>query len=192
MKKIGVFIADDHSIIRIGLKTLLRYAKDIETVGEAANGRDAVRLTADCRPDGVEATRLIKAQSPGAKVLLLTSYGDSVDVANAVTAGASGAIMKDTPNEELPGIIRRIAAGEKVFSSEIVQSIKSAPPTLSERKREILRLVAKGFTSANIAKMLKISKYAVDQHLSATCEKLGASSRTEAVTIAINCDIIKT
>jgi two-component system response regulator DesR len=100
--------------------------------------------------------------------------------------------MKDTPNEELPGIIRRIAAGEKVFSSEIVQSIKSAPPALSERKREILRLVAKGFTSANIAKMLKISKYAVDQHLSATCEKLGASSRAEAVSIAINCNMIKT
>ena len=204
MKKISVFIADDHSIIRIGLKTLLRYAKDIETVGEAANGRDAVQLAATCRPDvaimdlkmpimdGVEATRLIKAQTPETKVLLLTSYGDLVDVANAVTAGASGAIMKDTPNEELPGIIRRIAAGEKVFSSEIVQSIKSAPPTLSERKREILRLVAKGFTSANIAKMLKISKYAVDQHLSATCEKLGASSRTEAVSIAINRNMIKT
>ena len=204
MKKISVFVADDHSIIRIGLKTLLRYAKDIETVGEAANGRDAVQLAATCRPDvaimdlkmpimdGVEATRLIKAQTPETKVLLLTSYGDSADVANAIAAGASGAIMKDTPNEELPRIIRRIAAGEKVFSSEIVQSIKSAPPSLSERKREILRLVAKGFTSANIAKMLKISKYAVVLHLSVTCDKIGASSRTEAVSIAINRNMIKT
>ena len=202
MKKLKVLIADNHALLRLGLKALFRLEQDFIVVGEAANGQEAVRLACDTHPDvvvmdlmmpmmgGVEATRQIKAQLPKTKVVLLTSYGNSADIANAVAAGASGALMKDTPNDELPGLERRVAAGEKIFSSEIEQSIKDTPPPLTDRQKEILQYVANGCTSANIAKLLNISPDAVNQHITLACAKLGATTRAEAISIASHRHII--
>ena len=202
MKKLKVLIADDHSLLRLGLKALFRIARDFSVVGEAANGQEAVRLACDTHPDvvlmdlmmpvmgGVEATRQIKERLPDTKVMLLTSYGNSADIASAVAAGASGALMKDTPNDELPGLVRRVAAGEKVFSPEIEQSIQDTPPPLTDRQKEILQYVANGCTSANIAKFLNISPDAVNQHITLACTKLGAATRAEAISIAFHRHII--
>ena len=202
MKKTRVFIADDHSLLRLGLKALFRYEKDFVVVGEAANGQEAVRLAAETSPDvvlmdlmmpvmnGVEATRRIKEQLPGTKVLLLTSYGNAADIASAVEAGASGALMKDTSNDKLPGLVRKVAAGESVFSPEIEQSLRDTPPPLTSRQKEILRFVAKGCTSADIANILGISIDAVNQHMTLACSKLGAANRSEAVAITMHRHIL--
>ena len=202
MKKISILIVDDHALIRRGLNDLFRFEKDFEVAGEAENGQEAVRLVSETKPDvvimdmmmpvmdGVDATRRIKALHPDVKVLLLTSYGDSADIANAVAAGASGALMKDTPNDDLPAIVRRVAEGGSVFSSEIEASMKDMPPPLTDRQREMIGLVSKGFTSAEIAQLLKISPDAVNQHLALVCSKLGASNRSEAVAIAMRRHLI--
>ena len=202
-QKLKIFIADDHSLLRLGLKALFKFEKDFVVVGEAANGGDAVRLVVETKPDivimdlmmpvmdGVEATRRIKARCSATKVLLLTSYGNSADIANAMAAGASGALMKDTPNDELPELVRRVAAGETVFSREIEQSMKDAPPPLTDRQREILQYVSKGCTSSDIGEMLGISTDAVNQHITLVCEKLDASNRSEAVAIAIRRHLLK-
>ena len=204
MKKIRVLIADDHALIRRGLADLLRFEKDFIVVGEAVNGREAVQLALETKPDvivmdlmmpvmdGVEATQKAKAALPETKVVLLTSYGNSADVANAVAAGASGALLKDTPNDDLPELVRRVAAGERVFSPEIEASMKDLPPPLTDRQREVLQLVAKGLTSADIARLLGISADAVNQHLTLVCERLDASNRSEAVAIAVGRHLIRT
>ena len=201
--KIKVLIVDDHALIRRGLADLLRFEKDFSVVGEAANGKEAVKLSVETSPDvvvmdmmmpvmgGVEATRQIMSRLPAVKVLLLTSYGNSADIAEALAAGASGALTKDTPNDELPCIVRRIAAGDRVFSREIEASLKDLPPPLTDRQREMIELVSKGLTSADIAKLLGISADAVNQHLTLVCTKLGASNRSEAVAIAISRHLIK-
>ena len=126
-----------------------------------------------------------------AKVLLLTSYGNSADIANAIAAGASGALMKDTSNDELPGLVRRVASGETVFSREIEMSMKDSPPPLTDKQRDILQYVANGLTSADIARLLGISADAVNQHLTLVCQKLEASNRIEAVAIAISRHLLK-
>ena len=99
--------------------------------------------------------------------------------------------MKDTPNDELPGLVRKVAAGETVFSREIEISMKDAPPPLTDRQREILQYVSKGCTSADIGKMLGISTDAVNQHLTLVCSKLGAANRSEAVAIALSRHLLK-
>ena len=202
MKKLKVLIADDHALLRLGLKALFRLERDFIVVGEAANGQEAVRLACDTHPDvvvmdlmmpvmgGVEATRQIKAQLPETKVVLLTSYGNSADIANAVSVGASGALMKDTPNDELPKLVRMIADGKTVFSPEIEQGLQDAPPPLTDRQKEILQFVANGCTSADIGKLLSISTDAVNQHITIACSKLGAANRSEAVAIAAHRGIL--
>jgi DNA-binding NarL/FixJ family response regulator len=201
--KIKALIVDDHALIRRGLADLLRFEKDFSVVGEASNGQEAVARAEATGPDvvvmdmmmpvmgGVEATRQILAKVPAAKVLLLTSYGNSADIAAAVAAGAAGALTKDTPNDELPGILRRVVAGERVFSREIEASLKELPPPLTDRQREMIELVSKGLTSADIAKLLGISADAVNQHLTLVCSKLGASNRSEAVAIAMSRHLIR-
>ncbi len=204
MKKLKILIADNHSLLRLGLMALFKYEKDFTVVGEATNGEEAVRLVAERRPDivvmdlmmpvmdGVEATRRIIKDFPETKVMLLTSYGNSADIAAALAAGATGALMKDTSNDELPSLIRRIAGGETILSPEIEQSMRDTPPPLTDRQREILQFVSKGCTSADIGKMLHISPTAVNQHLTLVCAKLGAANRSEAVAIALRRQLLKT
>lgn len=204
MKKIKVLIADDHALLRLGLTALLRHETDIAVIGEACDGEEAVRLAVELQPDiiimdlampimsGLDATRRILANSPaGPKILILTSFGDSAEIGTAVAAGASGALLKDAPNEQLPQIIRRIAKGEQVFSPEIERGLSDLPPNLTDRQLEILSMTSRGYTSPEIAKLLKISADAVNQHLTIVCDKLGAATRTEAVAIALRKHLLK-
>jgi len=204
-QSIKILIADDHTLLRRGLATLLGFNKDIAVVGDAKNGEEAVKAAIKLKPDvvvmdlsmpvmdGVEATRQIREALPETHVLILTSYSTSVDVARAMAAGASGAFVKDAEDERLVDAIRTVAAGGTAFSPEIESLIRSDPhpPELTERQRKILDATSKGLASDQIADRLGISTYAVNQHLDAIRRKLGAQSRTEAVAIAIRKQFLK-
>ena len=143
--------------------------------------------------DGVEATRRIREALPSTRVLILTTYSTSVDVARAMKAGASGAFVKDADDDRLIEAIHKVAAGETAFSPEIESMLESEPhpPALTERQQNILEATSRGLSSEQIAAKLDISTYAVNQHIDAVRRKLGAQSRTEAVAIAIKKHLLK-
>ena len=204
MKK-KVLIVDDHSLVRLGLSALLGYQSDMEVAGEAEDGEEAVHMACKVRPDvivmdlmmpgvdGVEATRRIREKLPDSHILILTTFGTSADVARAIAAGASGAIMKDTSNEDLLNAIRTVAEGGKVFSPEIEQHVKeySVSPDLTQRQMEILHSVTRGLSNPDIAKQFDITVDGVKAHLSAIFAKLGAANRSEAITIALRRHLLK-
>ena len=202
--KTRILIVDDHALIRRGLADLLRYEKDLAVVGEASDGEAAVAVATELKPDvvvmdlmmpvmdGVEATRRIKAVLPEAKILILTTFGTSVDVARAIAAGASGAIMKDASMEDQLNAIRTVASGDKVLSPEIEKAVQEEPlPEFTERQQLILESIARGLTNKDIANMLDISSDAVKQHFAAICAKLGAANRAEAVNVAHRKHLLK-
>ena len=202
--KTRILIVDDHALIRRGLADLLRYEKDLAVVGEASDGESAIAAAAELKPDvvvmdlmmpvmdGVEATRRIKESLPDSKILILTTFGTSVDVARAIAAGASGAIMKDASMEEQLTAIRTVASGAKVLSPEIAKVVQESPmPEFTERQLVILESTARGLTNKDIATMLEISVDAVKQHLAAICAKLNAANRVEAVAIALQKHLLK-
>jgi len=204
MKSIRILLADDHSLLRMGLSALLGHQPGLQVVGEVANGKEAVEATGRLRPDvvvmdlmmpvldGVEATRRIRAAAPSVCVLILTSFGTSTDLARAVEAGASGAVVKDAPNDELLAAIRTVAAGGTHFSPEIRQTVDETKRTiLSPRQLEILNAVMRGFTNRDIANQLGVSSDCVKQHLNAVFQKIGAANRTEAVSIALRKQLLK-
>ena len=205
MDKIRVLVADDHAIVRTGLVSLLSRASDIEVVGEANDGAAAVakatRLLPDVvvmdlvmpKQDGVAATAELRRKHPDMKILILTSFGTSEDIAKALDAGASGALLKNVPNTEIVAAIRRIAAGKHVISPEIEHMIENDPPvpTLSPRQREILESITRGLTNAQIALQFDISPESVKTHIAKLFEKLGAASRSEAVSIALRRHLLK-
>jgi NarL family two-component system response regulator LiaR len=205
MKKIKILVADDHALLRVGLNTMLNAQPDMTVVGEAGNGRDAVSRAKELKPDvvimdlmmpkldGAEATRQIVESLPETKVVILTSYGTSVDIVRAISYGAVGAQMKGSPIDAIIKAIRTINSGGKAIAAEILRFLKEDPtPTdLSKRQREVLLGVAGGKTSDQIADELGISVSAVKQHITAACEKLGASSRAEAAAIALKKHLIK-
>ena len=205
MKKIKILVADDHAFLRVGLNTMLNAQPDMAVVGEAGNGRDAVARAKELRPDvvvmdlimpkldGAEATRQIVEVLPDTKIVILTSYGTSSDLVRAITNGAVGAQMKGSPVETLLKAIRVVASGGKAIAGEIQRFLRedTAPTDLSKRQREVLIGVSQGRTSDQIAVELGISVSAVKQHITAACEKLGASSRAEAVTIAMRRNLLK-
>ena len=206
MKKIKILVADDHALLRVGLNTMLNTQPDMVVVGEASNGRDAVVRAKELRPDvvvmdlmmpkldGAEATRQIVESLPDVKIIILTSYGTSADLARAMANGAVGAQMKGSPIDEIIKAIRTVAAGEKAISADIQRFLKedSTPTDLSKRQREVLQGVANGQTSDQIADSLGISVSAVKQHIAAACEKLGAASRSEAAAIATRKNLLNT
>ena len=199
MGTIKVLIADDHSVVRMGLASLLGTAKDIEIVGEAIDGADAVRKALKLCPDvvvmdlvmprksGVAATEEIHAAAPEIKILILTTFGTSDDITRALKVGATGAIMKSASNRELLATVHAVAAGRQTISTEIAGLIKNDPPLpeLSQRQREILDAISRGLTNKEIAKMLDISLESVKSHIKVILEKLDAASRTEAASIAL-------
>ena len=202
--KTRILIVDDHALIRRGLADLLRYEKDLAVVGEASDGEAAVAVATELKPDvvvmdlmmpvmdGVEATQRIKTALPEAKILILTTFGTSVDVARAIAAGASGAIMKDASMEDQLHAIRTVASGGKVLSPEIEKTVHEEPlPEFTKRQLVILESAARGLTNKDIANMLDISPDAVKQHLAAICSKLGAANRVEAIAIAIRKHLLK-
>ena len=205
MKKSRILIVDDHALLRHGLMSIIQYQKDMEVVGEAENGNLAVQLAKTLQPDlvvmdlvmpvmdGVEATRLIKAASPQTKILILTTFGTSADISRALEVGATGAVMKDTPDDKLLSTMRRIVKGENILSPEIEHMIKNEPetPKLTERQLDILNLLARGFTNRDIAAQLGLKPSGVRVHIDAILSKLYAATRTEAVAIAIRRHLLK-
>ena len=215
MNKIRILLADDHSIMRVGLASLLSREKDMTVVGEAENGEEAVDKTRELKPDvvvmdlmmpglsGAEATRLITSGEPGEaeagaaarpRVLVFTSYGTSADLARAVMNGASGALLKNAPTRDLPQAIRKVFAGEKVLSKEIQALVDeaSSTPRLTERQLHMLELAARGFTNQEIADQIGVSLITVKKQFSDTFVRLNVSNRSEAIGLAIQRHIIRT
>ena len=205
MKPVSVLLVDDHALIRRGLTDLIRYESDLNVAGEASNGQEAVEAARKLNPDvivmdlmmpemdGVEATRRIKAERPDSRILILTTFGTSADVARAMAAGASGAIMKDAETDDQLAAIRAVAAGGKAFSPGIEKALNELQPTpdLTDRQLLILESVTRGLTNRDIARMLDISTDAVKQHLAAVFSKLGAANRSEAISIALRTHLLK-
>ena len=202
--KIGILFADDHQIVREGFVRLVGREADMKIVGEAENGLEAVRLAIGLKPDvtvldlrmplkdGATAAAEILAARPDAKIMLLTSFATAAEVKAAIDAGVMGAVVKDCTSETLIDAIRRIVRGEKFISQEIADTLakQNIAPAISERQREILRLVAKGFNNDEIAERIGISRHGVKAHLAIAFERLGVSSRTEAASMAISLGII--
>jgi DNA-binding NarL/FixJ family response regulator len=204
-----VIICDDQAIVRDGLMMLLKLEPDISVIGTAEEGASAVEMATRERPDlvlmdlkmpvmnGVEATRQIKARFPEVKVLVLTTYDDDEWVFDAIRAGASGYLLKDTPRDELIKAIRGTVTGRTFLDPSIagkvmeqVSSHQTQPATLitsklTERETEILRLIARGLSNADISGRLFLSEGTVRNHVSAILAKLGVSDRTQAAVIAI-------
>ena len=205
MNTIRILIADNHALLRHGLTMVFALHNDLSVVGEAKNGMEALKLAKTASPDviimdlsmpgmdGVEATRRIRQEVPSAKILILTTFGTSADVARALREGASGALVKDADDDELVKAIRNVAAGKQVFSREIKAMLKNEPepPELTERQQELLSSIVKGLASDAIAVNLGISAYSVNQQLDAIRKKLGAANRTEAVAIALRKHLLK-
>jgi DNA-binding NarL/FixJ family response regulator len=208
---IRVAVADDQALVRSGFAVLLRSAPDIEVVGEAANGREAVELARAARPDvvlmdirmpemdGLEATGLITADSPETRVLILTTFDLDEYVFQALRAGASGFLLKDTRPEELLAAVRVLADGEALLAPTITrrlieqfvaQPVAAVPqPTralesLTERELEVLSVVARGLSNAEIATELFMSHATAKTHVSRLLTKLDARDRAQLVMIA--------
>lgn len=205
MGKIKILVADDHAIVRVGLVTLLSRVPDFEIVGEAGNGAVAVSKALKLAPDvvvldlvmpkmdGVAATAALHEKLPNAKVLILTSFGTSEDISRALNAGAVGAILKNAANSELVSAIRRVAAGKRTISPEIENMLANDPPVpeLSPRQRDILESIMRGLTNNQIAMQFEISPESVKTHIAKLFEKIGAASRSEAVSIALRKQLLK-
>ena len=205
MKKTSVLLVDDHSVVRMGLAAIINIEEDLKVCGEAESGAEAVKLAREMRPDvvvmdfmmpgmdGAEATAAVLRASPESKVLVLTTYGTSVDIARALKCGATGAVTKNLSNEELADAIRATARGEKMLSAEIESSLSEAESDngLTTRQREVLDSITRGLSNDDIAGMLGISKVRVKQHLAALYQKLGAANRAEAVAIALRRQLLK-
>lgn len=208
-EQIRVLTVDDHEILRGGIRFLLLAFDDIEVVGEAHSGEEALRLCQSVRPDvvlmdimmsgmdGVEATEAIRARYPEVQVLALTSFYDTELVQRALRAGAIGYLLKGVSMDELANAIRMAKAGQPTLAAEAVQalvetaSVSSKPGSdLSEREREVLQLLADGLSNAEIADRLVVSVAAVKYHVSSILSKLGATNRTEAVTLAWQHDLL--
>ncbi len=205
---IRLLIADDHPVVRSGLRDMLSSQPDFEVVAEATNGLEAVALASRLRPqvvltdlampqmDGVTAIAQIKAQHQDIQILVLTSYDSDADILPAVEAGAIGYLLKDSPREELYGAIRAAAQGRPLLSSAVVARLmeRMRGPTeeaLSAREIEVLKLVAKGASNQEIANRLYITEATVKSHLIRIYGKLNVADRTAAVVKAMELGILR-
>jgi DNA-binding NarL/FixJ family response regulator len=205
---IRVVIADDHPIVRAGLVALVEAAGDIEVVGTASTGLDAVEIAAAHRPDvvlmdlrmpgldGDEATARIIAANPGTRVVILTTYESDDAILSAIEAGASGYLLKAAPEAELLAGLRAVAAGEVALAPGVAALLvkrAAAPPTgpvLSVRELEVLRLVAQGLSNRAIGEKLFLGEATVKTHLLHAFAKLEVSDRTRAVTRAMELGLL--
>ena len=204
-KRIKILIVDDHAIVRMGLTSTLETHPDLSVVGEADDGKSALKKTEELSPDvvlmdlmmpgmdGAEATAELHRRFPDMKILILTTYGSANGIASALNAGASGAVMKNIECSELADVIRAVIGGQTVVSPEIRKNLKSSPPIdeLTERQRQILTAMVDGRTDADIAAALKLSANSVRDHITAIYNKLGADNRAEAVAIALKKHLLK-
>lgn len=205
MAKIRVLVVDDHLVVRMGVAALLSAETDIDVVGEAKDGEEALRMALCLKPDvvlmdlvmprkdGIAATAELRARLPTTRVLILTSYSTSDGIAQALEAGASGAFMKSDENESLAHAIRAIHSGGRCIPSDVRRLMSDDPPIprLSPRQREILASITHGLSNDDIAKQLGISKGSVKTHILLLFQKLGAATRAEAVAIALRKRLMK-
>ena len=205
MSKLRILIADDHTLVRMGISALLSSQRDMAVVGQAANGAEAVSEALRLRPDivimdlmmpvkdGIAATGEIKRALPDTEVLVLTTYTTTDGIANALSSGARGAVFKSDANDELLTAIRAVADGQKFVSPAIKRLFASDPPAdpLSPRQSDILKGIVDGKSNTDIARDLGISPTVVRDHTSIIFEKLGVTNRIEAVTAALREQLLK-
>jgi two-component system response regulator NreC len=210
MKRIRILLADDHAVVRQGFKMILEAQSDMEIVGEAGNGRQAVELADQLKPDvvvmdvampelnGIEATRRIGQSAPHARVVALSMHKDSVYVREVLRAGARGYLLKDSGAGDLVSAVRAVARGEGYLSPTVSDAVlddyrkhvTNPIDLLSSREREVLQMLAEGKTNKEIAGVLNLSVYTVDAHRGRIMEKLNLHSINELVRFAVRNGLI--
>jgi DNA-binding NarL/FixJ family response regulator len=211
MKRIRILLADDHAVVRQGFKMILAAQPDMEIVGEAANGREAVELAQQLSPDvvvmdvsmpelnGIEATRRLASLVSRARVVALSMHKDSVYVREILRAGARGYLLKDSGAADLVAAIRAVASGESYLSPAVSNAVlddyrriaTNPIDLLTSREREVLQLLAEGKTNKEIANVLNLSVYTVDAHRGRIMEKLNLHSIGELVRFAVRNGLIE-
>jgi two-component system NarL family response regulator len=194
---IRVLIADDHPVVRAGLALMLKYERDMEPIAQAANGREAVELYAEHRPDvvlmdlrmpemdGVEAIEAIRGRHPQARIILLTTYETDEGIFRALRAGARAYLVKDAPCEEVLDTVRAVHAGERRITVGVKLAERAEYPELTERELDVLRALVKGKTNAEISAELFIAEGTVKFHVNHILAKLDVADRTHAVIVAL-------
>ncbi|WP_199422658.1 response regulator [Actinotalea solisilvae] len=204
---VRLLVADDHPVVRAGIVGLLAGEDDLEVVGEASDGAQAVELADALRPDvvlmdlrmpvldGAGATQQVVSRFPGVRVVVLTTYETDADILRAVEAGATGYLLKDTPRDDLVEAVRAAARGETVLAPSVarrlVQQVRRADERLTPRELEVLAGVARGGSNAQIGAELFIAEATVKTHLLRVFAKLGVDDRTRAVTVALERGILR-
>ncbi len=205
---VRVLITDDHSVVRQGLRMFLSLDPELEVVGEAANGEEALRMARDLSPDvvlmdlvmpvmdGISATGAIRSELPDVEVIALTSVLEDASVTGAVKAGAIGYLMKDTEAGELGRAIKAAAEGRVYLAPEaaarLMREVRTpeSPETLTERETEVLQLLARGKANKQIATSLYVTEKTVKAHVSSILAKLGVQSRTQAALYAVRAGLV--
>jgi NarL family two-component system response regulator LiaR len=209
---IRVLVADDHDMLRAGLATFLRVSRDLVLVGEASSGEEAVRLCGELTPDvvlmdlvmpgigGVRAIELVHQAQPGIRIVALSSFGEDQLVKAAMRAGATSYLLKNITAADLAAAIRATCAGLPTLAPEVAPALVEAASVtpqagpaleLTRREREVLALMVDGLSNVEIAGRLRVSPYTVKSHISSILGKLGVSSRTQAVSLALQHDLVR-
>jgi DNA-binding NarL/FixJ family response regulator len=204
-QKIRVFSVDDHPLLREGIAALIKIQPDMVLVGQAATGREAIQGFREHKPDvmlmdlrlpdlsGVDAMIAIRVEFPNARIVMLTTFEGDVEIQRALAAGARGYVLKNMPPKELVEVVRQVHAGHKRIPAAVAAHLAEhmGDELLTEREKDVLRLVAMGNRNRDVGEKLLISEETVKVHVKHIMEKLQASDRTAAVTIAVRRGIIQ-